>query len=116
MTGPIKPPSSKPPVSELVPKTTEGAGSARFREALAAQDAETAQKAQGARATSDPIVDALREGRLDAKGAVDALVARALESDTARALTPAGRVALEQHLRTQLADDPAFQRLIRDLG
>lgn len=114
MTGPIKPPSgTNVPPPDVSLEKTSGTDGARFREALEAQ---SSAEVRGAEQVGDPVLAALREGRIDGPGAVDALVARALSSDVAKGLTPAGRVALEQHLRAQLADDPALARLVRDLG
>ncbi len=114
MTGPIKPPSGMPPTPLAVPTTGPvGVAETRFRDVAEATKTDAARPVD---VSVDPVVAALREGRTDAKGAVDALVARALESELARGLTPAGRVALEQHLRSQLTDDPAFARLVKDLG
>ena len=47
---------------------------------------------------------------------IDAMVAQALQSPDALRLEPAARAALEQHLRTMLAEDPSLQELTGDLS
>ena len=101
--GGITPPSIDAPEG---PSKTSGA----FREALVEARAEAS-----AAAPSDPIARALAEGEIDAKGAVDALVERALGGELARGLTAEGVEALRAHLMSALEEDPALASLVRDL-
>ena len=120
MTSPIKPPSG-PSVAPLAGGTPDaarvgGASGDDFKASLdaaagGAPSAAGASKASGAEA----LTAALRSGELSPAQALDAL-AQALSSADAQKLEPAGRAALEQHLRTMLAEDPALQDLTSDLS
>ena len=61
------------------------------------------------------IRDDLRAGKIDAAGAIDRLVARALSAPEAAALPPARKAELEAHLRAALADDPTLVAMTKDL-
>lgn len=119
MTGPVKPPvgpAGSIPTPSVEARTPAGTD---FRAQLDASP-EASASAASARPVAksgelDSLVTAMREGRIDAAQAVETLVARALDSETARGLSPTARAALEQHLRTTLADDPAMSQLVRDL-
>ncbi len=118
MTGPVKPPvgpAGSVPIPPFEARTPVGA---EFRAQLDATDASApAASARPAAQAGEleGLVASMREGRVDTAQAVEALVARALESKTASGLSPSARVALEQHLRTMLADDPSVAQLVRDL-
>jgi hypothetical protein len=111
MTSSVKGPGGlggiAPPSFEA-PETAPSGGS--FRDALAEARAEATQTAPG-----DPIARALVDGSIDARGAVDALVERALAAGTAQGLTPEGVEALRAHLVSALEHDPALSALVRDL-
>lgn len=94
-------------------KAPEGAGAA-FR---AAVEGARGGGAEGAhRSEIAAIASEVRAGTLDAAGAVERLVQRALESSTAAGLPPAQKERLAELLRAQLAEDPTLQALQRDLG
>lgn len=133
MTSPIKPPSRPPPALDLPAASAPrpGAGSASvgddFKTALdgsqlgavGAQSrgpagAQHLSEVTATRATE--VGAALRAGELTPSAAVDALVAEALASADAQRLEPAGKEALEQHLRTMLAEDPSLRDLVSDLS
>lgn len=83
-----------------------------FRETLdATRKPPSAEPLQGVAS----ITDDLRAGRIDARTAVDRLVARALAAPDATALPPAGRAELEAHLRAALSEDPTLVALAKDL-
>lgn len=63
----------------------------------------------------DPVARALLDGSLDAEGAVDALVERAVAQGAAQGLTPEGVEALRAHLSNALREDPALAALVREL-
>jgi len=119
MTSPIKPPGGKPPIDPAAAADGPKEGSADkaegFREALGATETGDASATAVDGPTADVVAD-LRAGRIDAQTAVDRLVAQALESPMARLLDDAGRVQLEEHIRTTLAEDPNLAALVKDLG
>ncbi len=124
MTSPIKPPGG--PSGPKSPDEVGGAGrggavketSEAFRQTLegasGTDGAGGAEGALGPDAVAKVAAD-LRTGRIDAQGAVDQLVERALASRSASALPPARRAELETFLRRSLADDPTLVALTRDL-
>jgi hypothetical protein len=137
MTSPIKPPSGPPiafgPVDAPVAgpaRVAESTGGEDFRASLQGADApdgaapggearsESTQAAgaQATRAQAADLAAALRSGSVTPAAALDALVSQALASADAQRLEPAGRAALEQHLRTMLAEDPSLQELVSDLS
>jgi hypothetical protein len=105
--GPRGPGGITPPSLEAPEKAN---ASSSFRDALGEARAETAKVAPG-----DPIARALLDGTLDPKGAVDALVERALAGGMAQGLTPDGVEALRAHLMSALEQDPALAALVSDL-
>lgn len=126
MSSPIKPPGKPPgtPPPDVggadATSRTKGPSEA-FRDALAGAEgpeqanAVTAkQGAQGADALKS-ISEDLRAGRIDAAGAVDRLVARALDAVDVRALPPTKRAELEAFLRNALRDDPTLGGLVSGL-
>lgn len=121
MTSPIKPPSG-PSVAPLAGGTPDaarvgGASGDDFKASLDAAAGGAPSSASAAEATgAQALTAALRSGELSPAQALDALVAQALSSADAQKLEPAGRAALEQHLRTMLAEDPALQDLTSDLS
>jgi hypothetical protein len=104
--GPGGPGGIKPPFE--APEKVSGGSS--FRDALDEARAETTRTAP-----HDPIACALVDGSIDARGAVDALVERALAAGTAQGLTAEGVEALRAHLVSALEHDPALSALVRDL-
>ena len=132
MTSPIKPPGSTPgagiPEDAVRPGEPRGVSGESFRstldgaapEAAAAEssrDVAAAQSTQEASRASEVtrLAADLRTGRIDTAQAIDALVARALESGAAKALPPAQRTELEAYLRTTLSEDPSLVALTKDL-
>lgn len=119
MTGPVKPPvgpAGSVPTPSVEARTPAGTDFRAQLDASREASASVASARPVAKAGElDSLVTAMREGRIDAAQAVETLVARALDSETARGLSPSARAALEQHLRTTLADDPAMSQLVRDL-
>ncbi len=117
MTGPIKPPGAPKVGGVDLPDGAEGTRSRETAEAFQAS-LDAAAGPQSAEATTGPnaeIASALNTGSLDAAGAVDRLVAEALNSPMASSLNEEGRQALEAHLRQSLADDPSIAALVSDL-
>jgi hypothetical protein len=106
--GPGGPGGIAPPSFDAPERTVKGAGS--FRDALVEAGAQTSSVAP-----TDPIARALSEGTIDAEGAVDALVERAIQRGMAQGLTEEGVKALRTHLVSALEHDPALASLVRDL-
>lgn len=125
MSNSIKPPSGPigTPVIPEQPKAGE-ASRADFRaELVTTPDIPSTREtgpstpitgAGGIDATK-AITDDLRAGRITTAQAVDALVARALDTPMANALTPEAKQRLESVIRTQLVNDPALAALVSDL-
>ena len=123
MSSPIKPPSS-PPGRLAVGAGTEGVSPSRAGSAEAGRFSDALEQVAGAAATPAPasahsvegITAALRTGETSGADAIEALVRRALSAPEVAALDEAGRAALEEHLRAELASDPSLLALSRDLG
>ena len=140
MSSPIKPPGGNTPGTNIPQDAVghekrRGATGESFRATLdeprnEAVATEAAREVEGAHAAGSAhtvgevdgasevkrIAADLRAGRMDAASAVDALVARALESNAAMALPPAQRTELEAYLRTTLSEDPSLLALTKDLS
>ena len=106
MSDPIRKVGGTPAAT---PESTGSVG-ASFGAAL-----EAAQGTSQAAPATNEIASALRAGDLSAQQAVDALVARALNSPAAQTLSDAGRADLARHLRNTLAEDPTLRALQADL-
>lgn len=116
---------SIPGPGDVGPTGEAGASKEAFRAALDATtnvDAPTGAVAPtGVGATTelrDPaaIAGALKTGAVTPEQAIDALVAKTLESPMALSLSPAGRADLERTLRSALANDPTLLAMQADLG
>lgn len=121
MTSPIKPPSG-PPVAPLTGPGTGAdarvgspAGEA-FKASLDAVAGGAGTSSVAELSGAQQLAASLRAGELTPAQALDAMVAQALQSPDALRLEPAARAALEQHLRTMLAEDPSLQELTGDLS
>ena len=112
--GPHGPTGPSAPDAPADTGPARGAGPARetFKETL--EGSKPAIRLPGTGPLSN-IADDLKAGRIDARTAIDRLVARALSSQEAAGLPPAKRAELEAHLRAALADDPALVALTKDL-
>lgn len=121
MTTPIKPPGQGlPPTSTSdVEGTAKSAGTAKTGESFQATLERTSQASKsanvGAPAAIGALVDDLKAGRITLDGALDKLVARAVGSGPAKALSAAQRTELESMLRNALAEDPHLVALTKDL-
>ena len=120
MTGPIKPPGSPktPGISPTDGPTADKAGrSQENAEAFQAALSTNESSASSATAASpvESITSELEAGRIDGTEAVERLIATALEGPMAAQLDEAGRAALEEHLRSTLADDPNLAAMVADL-
>lgn len=126
MTSPIKPPGSGGPPS-IAPRD-EAKGASKSGEAKGPKESfkATMDNVAGAKAPEgvgraasvggvQEIAAALKAGKIDAAGAVEKLVARALESPAAQALNEVGRAQLEAQIRDAIETDPALQSLVSDL-
>ncbi|MCA9577617.1 MAG: hypothetical protein R3B40_27515 [Polyangiales bacterium] len=123
MTSPIKPPSGPPRALDIAagaPTRVQGGGEGdEFKAALQGAAASGAAMEPGTPVVNTRAAElgaAVRAGALTPSQAVDALVADALASPEAQRLEPAGQKALEQHLRTMLAEDPSLLELVGDLS
>ena len=123
MTTPIKPPSGSI-VSTVAPESskTSDLAKADFRaELVTTPDVRSSHETAPATPVNGPdallasITSEIRAGRMSSATAVEAMVARALDSPMARALTPDAQQRMEAAIRSQLANDPALTSLVSDL-
>ena len=100
-------------VTGATPEAAPGTGAA-FRSAVDA--AATSAVGPGGRAEAlRAVATELKAGTLDAAGALERLVQRALSEGALAGLPAEHRARLEATLRAQLANDPTLLGLTRDL-